>query len=471
MKSKSNPFRTVTFRLTFGFGLIFGLLSLAVFLFIYSEMVSALSRRSDRELSGKAREFQALFLARGLDALRSEFRREAASQGKERVFFRLLSRGGKVLASSDLAGWRGIREGKPLSPVAAGKKEVFATFSLPGRPYKVRVLSRRIPGGNLLEVGATLRGNEALVRKYRETFEVALAVMLACGGMAGWFLARWAMSGVERVTETALRIKEGDLGLRVPLGKEGREIESLARAFNGMLERIQALVEELKEVTDNVAHDLRSPITRIRGLAESSLLSGKEGTAWLEAAGAVVEESDRLVEMVNTMLEIARARAGVLDMARVPVDLGEIARAAGELFRPLAEEKGLALQVSSPPEPLLVPGDKGRLQRVVANLLDNAVKFTPPGGRVELRAGEGEEGEWARIQVLDRGAGIDPSDLPRIFDRFYRGEKSRSSPGNGLGLSLALAVVRAHGGSISVENRPGGGSVFTVLLPLAGRGR
>ncbi len=466
MRKKASPFRTVTFRLTFGFGAIFGLLSLAVFLFVYTAMVSALGRRSDEELSSKAREFQALYRTHGIEALRSEFRREAASQGKERVFFRLLSPEGKARVSSDLGAWKGLPKEIPLFRGGTGG---FATLSLPGRSHQVRVLSRRLPGGDILEVGATLEGNEALVRKYRETFEIALAVMLVCGGLAGWFLARWAMSGVERVTEAALRIGREDLGLRVPPGKEGREIENLALAFNGMLERIQALVEELKEVTDNVAHDLRGPITRIRGLAESSLLSGEEGDSWREAAGAVVEESDRLVEMINTMLEISRAEAGVLEIARAPVDLGEIVAAAGELFQPLAEEKGIDLESSYPEEALLVPGDKGRLQRAVANLLDNAIKFTPAGGRVELQARR-EEGK-AKIQVKDTGSGIDPFDLPRIFERFYRGEKSRSSEGNGLGLSLARAVVRAHGGEIEVESAPGKGSAFTILLPLLGDGR
>jgi signal transduction histidine kinase len=234
-----------------------------------------------------------------------------------------------------------------------------------------------------------------------------------------------------------------------------------------MLRRIGTLVRELKEISDNVAHDLRSPITRMRGAAETTLTGPQELEAYREMGITIIEESDRLTGMINTMLEIAQSESGVLEISRAPVDLTALLKNAAELFQPVAEEKRIHLSAELPKIPLIISGDKNRLQRVAANLLDNAIKYTPDGGAVRLicRAVPG----GAEVELRDTGTGIEPEELPRIFDRFYRGEKSRSSCGNGLGLSLAQSIIQSHGGWIAVESRPGKGSVFKLFLPRSGR--
>jgi len=481
LKKESSLFGTVTFRLTLWYAVFFGGLSLMVFLVVYVSLISSLDQRTDKDLLSTAKEFEELYTSRGIDALRSEFQREATSRGVRRVFFRLLSPHHEVIAASDLTAWSELKavnfssQGKFSSQGRLSSHEgfdsheeldigvIFSTLKLPARRHRVRVVSGRMPDGHVLQLGMTLKDDEMLMEKYRETFGAALAVMLICGGVVGWLLARWSMSGVERVTQTAVRIGKGDLSLRVPLSNEGREIKNLACAFNEMLERIEALVRELKEVINNVAHDLRSPITCIRGLAESALLDRKDLKAYRQMAGAVIEESDRLVEMINTMLEIAQAESGVLEITRSLVDVRQIIKDAQELFLPVAEDKLVRLDVSLPSEPLTVLGDVARLQRVVANILDNAIKYTPAHGRVIISADSDASG--VSIAVRDTGPGIDQVDLPYIFDRFYRGEKSRSSPGNGLGLSLALAIIRMHGGDIAIKSLTGKGSTFTVCLP------
>ena len=463
LKKKINPFRTVTFRLTFWYAALFGGLSLAVFLFMYITLTSSLRHRMDVDLLDKASEFEALYSTHGIESLRAEFKRESVSRGIKNVFFRLLSPNGEVVASSDLKPWRELKGTQFNSNGGRNSKAEFSTKVLSGYQHKVYVLSKRLSDGYLLQIGTTLRNDEALMEKYRETFGLALVIMLICGGLVGWFLARWSMSGVERVTQTAVGIGKGDLNLRVPLGNEGREIENLAFAFNEMLERIQTLIRELKEVTNNVAHDLRSPITRIRGLAESTLIVNKNLNDYREMAGIVVEESDRLVEMINTMLEIAEAESGVLEIANSPVDVQEIIRDAMELFLPVAEDSSIHLKADLMPTSITILGDKARLQRVIANLLDNAIKYTPNNGKVTIVSNT--DASYARIEIQDTGVGINQENLPHIFDRFYRCEESRSSQGNGLGLSLALAIAKAHGGDILVESLQGRGSTFTIILP------
>ena len=464
-KKKRSVFQTVTFRLTAWYAGLFGVLSMAVFLVVYVSLAFHLRQQTDDELLNTAREFESLYSSEGVEALRGEFGREAQSRGVERVFFRFLSAGRDVRVASDLGAWDGLEAIHLQTPAAPGGQATFQTTAVSGHRHRVRVISKRTDDDHIIQIGTTLGDNELLMERYRETFGTALVVMLGLGILVGWLAARRAMSGVQRVSRTAGQIGKGDLGKRVPLGDEGQEIDALVDAFNEMLGRIEAAVGELKEVSDNVAHDLRSPITRIRGMAETTLRGGGGVEGYREMAAAVVEESDRLVEMINTMLAIAQADSGVAELARETLDLRGIVEEAKDLFRPVAEDKGVLLQAEGPAEAVFVSGDASKLQRVVANLLDNAIKYTRSGGRVTISVKA--DGGRAMINVTDTGAGIDKKDLGRVFDRFYRGDESRSTPGSGLGLSLALALVRAHGGDISVTSAPESGSVFSVSLPLS----
>lgn len=274
-KKKSRLFRTLTFRLTLWYAGLFGGLSLVVFLAVYISLTSSLKQRIDEELLSEANEFASLYTDYGVEGLSAEFQREAESSGERRSFFRLLSPQQEIITSSDMSDWKGLAP-IPLHPTTMQENGVrYFTVFVPGHRHKARILSTPTADGSALQLGMTLGDNELLMERYRETFGTALAVMLICGSLVGWLTARKAMSGVQKVTRTATGIGKGELSRRVSLGKEGVEIEELAFAFNEMLERIETLVRELKEVTDNVAHDLRSPLTRIRGIAETTL-TGKQ---------------------------------------------------------------------------------------------------------------------------------------------------------------------------------------------------
>jgi heavy metal sensor kinase len=275
-------------------------------------------------------------------------------------------------------------------------------------------------------------------------------------------MARRAVSGVEAITRTAQKISGGSLEQRVPVKARGDEIDQLANTFNQMLDRIQALLTEIKEMSDNMAHDLRSPITRIRGIAEVTLTSGKTPGEYEGMAASTIEECDRLLDMINTMLMISKTESGVDKISGRDVDLTGIVRQACELFEPTAEDKKVNLSCNVPDRAHLT-GDTPMIQRMLSNLLDNAIKYTPSGGIVNIAVTESKT--RVVVALKDTGIGISQADLPRIFERFYRCDQSRSQAGIGLGLSLARAIARAHGGDITVISTPNQGSTFTVTLP------
>ena len=411
-----------------------------------------------------AREFGTLLHEHGIAALQSEFTREAESRGTRRVFFCLQSPEGKLLAVSDLSQWQGIEVSDRRQTAITEKQAVFRTFSLSGHRFRIRSVSVPVGNGEVLEIGSTLQGEEIVLERYRETFGAALIVMLICGGLVGRLLAVKAMSGVQRITDTASRIGRHDLSRRVPLSDEGQEIASLALAFNAMLERIQSLLDELHQITDNVAHELRTPLTRIRGIAETTLRGDGKLADYREMTASVIDECDNLVGMISTMLEIAKTGSGKADLDMTLLDITEIVEEAADLFTPMAEDCGVGIEIVKLIRGMTVRGDRVRLQRVVGNLLDNAIKYTPSGGKVRLSADK--DGEWVKVEVADTGIGVPEQDIPHIFDRFYRGDKSRSTSGSGLGLSLALALVRAHGGNITVTPNATG-TIFSILLPSA----
>jgi heavy metal sensor kinase len=282
--------------------------------------------------------------------------------------------------------------------------------------------------------------------------------------LLGWFMARRALTQVEEVTQTARGISATDLGRRVPLKGQADEIDRLATTFNDMLDRIQTLVAEMKEMTENIAHDLRSSITRIRGMAEMALTTGKSIDEYESAAASTVEDCDRLLEMINTMLYISQTEAAAEKLPMEEVNMTGVVRDACELFQPVAEDKGVNLVVEIGAD-LRVRGVLQSLQRMLANLIDNALNYTSRSGTVTVSV-SGDE-KLGVIAVKDTGIGISQEELPHIFRRFYRGDRSRSLPGTGLGLTLVQAIVHAHGGQISVTSVPNVATTFTVTLPCA----
>jgi len=221
----------------------------------------------------------------------------------------------------------------------------------------------------------------------------------------------------------------------------------------------------LHDVTNNIAHDLRSPVTRIRGLAEITLSGEQSLEEYRNMSGAVIEECDSLIGMINTMLEIAETDARVKPLLVEPIDIAEILKDVVELYSPVAEDKEIKVSLRIIDSPLIVAAERSRLQRAVANLLDNALKFTPKGGWVALEARKIDNS--AQILISDSGIGIEGDDLPRVWERFYRADSSRTTPGTGLGLSLVQSIVHAHGGSVEILSEKNSGTQVYVRFELS----
>ncbi len=457
---------SLTFRLTLWYTGIFAVSAFVAFLFFYLFITTVIRERTDQELLDQAKQFSVVLRERGIRAVESFAVLEAQAAGVRKVFFRLLYPSGEAFSSSSMSAWEEIPIRKEaIKQLLGGSSRVFETVILRNREDQVRLLYAIIGPGFILQVGRSMEDSAQIIGAFRGIFLLTMALLLSLATGVGWFMARRAVSGVETITRTAQGISGGSLEKRVPVKTRGDEIDQLAMTFNQMLDRIQALVTEIREMSDNVAHDLKSPITRIRGIAEVTLTTGKSLTEYEEMAASAIEECDRLLDMINTMLMISKTEAGVEMPARDRIDLALLAREACELFGTTAEDRGLTLSCTLP-ERCDILGDAPMIRRLIANLLDNALKYTASGGTVSVTVSETRT--QAIISVQDTGIGISADDLPHIFERFYRCDQSRSHAGIGLGLSLARAIVRAHGGEIAVTSSPGAGSVFTAAFPKRG---
>ena len=465
---KPGRFRnSLTFRLTLWYAGIFAASSFVAFFLFYTLITSIIQERTDQELLGQAGQFATVLSEHGIGAVEDFALFEAQAAGEKKIFFRLLYPTGQAFSSSNMTYWADIPIRKEaVRQLLGGAGRIIETAVLKARKDQVRILYTMIGPGVILQVGQSMENYTRIMDAFRGIFLATMALLIGLATGVGWFMARRAVSGVEAITGTARGISGGTLEKRVPVKGRGDEIDQLAMTFNQMLDRIQSLVAEVRQMGDDIAHDLKSPLTRIRGMAEIALTTGKSPAEYEAMAASVIEECDRLLDTINTMLMISKTEAGVEKPSRNPIDLTGLVREACELFGMTAEDRGLTLSCQVP-EGCVIAGDARMLQRLLANLLDNAIKYTPAGGSVEVSL-SAIAGGGATLVVRDTGVGISTGDLPRIFERFYRGDRSRSEPGAGLGLSLARAIAHVHGGDITVESRLGGGSAFTVTLPPAG---
>jgi heavy metal sensor kinase len=462
LRRRISPRNTLAFRLTLWYAGIFTVSSCIAFLLFYTLISSFIRERTDQELLDQVNRFSVLLASQGVDSVKDAAVIEAYAAGVKKIFFRFLSVNGQVFSSSNMSYWQDIYvDENALKALLRDNRPMFQTVAIAGRSEKIRILYAELSPSIILQVGMAMESYSRLLDAFQRIFIATMTFLIFLAAGVGWFMARRAVSGVEAVTRTAQKISGGTLEERVPVRARGDEIDQLAITFNRMLDRIQALLTEIKEMSDNIAHDLRSPIARIRGLAEVTLTNGKSLNDFEGMAASTVEECDRLLDMINTMLLISKTESDAGTISRGDVDLTDIVRQACELFAPAAEDKRVNLTYDVP-DGVHLTGDTPMIQRMLSNLLDNAIKYTPSGGMVGIEVAEDQM--QVLITIKDTGIGISPSDLSRIFERFYRCDQSRSLAGTGLGLSLARAIARAHGGDITVMSMPNQGSTFTVTL-------
>jgi signal transduction histidine kinase len=344
----------------------------------------------------------------------------------------------------------------------------YERFAGDGETHVAMVQVLRLQGGFRMLVGRDIGEREQFRAVIGQALAYALALMIGLALVSWFFVSRRVLKRIDSVSATSRRIMQGDLSGRLEVTGSGDEFDRLAASLNSMLERIEGLLIGLKEVSDNIAHDLKTPLTRLRNRVETALARPDDREGMRTALEGTIEESDQLIKTFNALLMIARTEAGSPDGAMTEIDAAEIVRDVAELYEPLAEEKGIALTAWAP-EPIAMAGSRELLSQALANIVDNAIKYAPleveDQRKLAIAISARRDGEDVVLVVADNGKGIPPEDRARALQRFVRLEKSRSEPGSGLGLSLVAAVARLHHGTVELgDANPG--LVVTLRLPI-----
>jgi signal transduction histidine kinase len=453
--------RALGLRLSVWYAAVFAISTVALVAVTYALLASSLAQRDHDIIRATLREYASRYELGGLPALSRAVELEERTGDQERLFVRVLGRGAEAVFMRDPQAWGRYA----VEDLGQGESALSETIGHDRRAV-LEVASARLFDGTILQVGKTNEIRLALLRRFELIVGIVSVLALTIGITGGLILTRSTVRPIYELADVVQNIiTTGRTDTRVPVREpQGDAVHQLAAQFNAMLDRINALLNAMGHALDNVAHDLRTPIARLRAIASKALESGSADQQ-REALADCLEEADRILSMVNTLMDISEAETGVLAVRPEAVPLRELLGDVVELYEDVAEARHVSVTLEPGPA-VTVNGARDRLRQVFANLLDNAIKYTPDGGSV--RIGVSRNGETAVATVTDTGAGIAPEHLPRIWDRLYRADASRSERGLGLGLSLVKAYVTAHGGSVEAVSQPGRGSVFIVRLPAAG---
>ncbi|MBV8880636.1 MAG: heavy metal sensor histidine kinase [Planctomycetaceae bacterium] len=443
----------------FSFGLI-----LAATAYLYWALAKNLDREDDGVLQDQIHILQVLLREHpeASDGIRQEVELESGARQHSRIYIRILDEAGKTIAETPGMAQKLPRElFPPSSEREAGSqlhqgKESFRLMCAPA-PLGNRA------GTRTLQVALDRREEDKLLSQFRRRLLPLLAISLAVCAVAGHQIARRGLRPIGRISEAAGRIRSTTLHERLPSDFPA-ELGGLARTFNDMLDRLQESFDRLSRFSADIAHELRTPLNTLRGEVEVALGKARSAEEYRDTLGSFLEEAGRLTRLIESLLFLARAEDPKMDIRRESLEMSGELRSLAEFYEAAAAERGVTLTAASA-EGLRISADRSLFQRAAGNLIDNALTHTPKGGRILLRA-ERDDGR-VRVEVSDTGPGIAPEHLPRVFDRLYRADRSRSAStgGSGLGLAIVKSIAELHGGKAEISSEVGKGTRVSLLLP------
>jgi heavy metal sensor kinase len=454
--------KSLSFRFTILFSGSFAVGSALLFLFTYLFLAGSLHREDVADMRSKLLEFWAVYQTGRTELVRRELSMERMVTEERPFMLRIAGRRNNTLFVYLPVNWQVYDPARLERLQSIREGEIV---SLPSRAGagRLEVVAVQLPDGNILQIGMTDARRRDALQRFRGIFLLVFAPLAALSVVGGFLFSSRSLAPVRQLIRATREITAtGQMNARIPPRGSRDELDELVSLFNQMLARIDSLIQGMRESLDNVAHDLRTPLTRLRASAELALGQPRSQSV-RQALTVCLEESERILTMLKTLMDISEAEHGVMRLQKQPVELGELLADMIELYAYTAEAKGVRLSLRAS-EPVTVSVDLNRMRQAVANLLDNAVKYTGSGGDVSVEFRREEQA--AVFEVRDTGMGIPPEELGHIWERLFRGDRSRSQPGLGLGLGLVRAIVLAHGGKVDVHSRVAEGSRFTVYLPL-----
>jgi len=462
---------TLSFRLTAWY--VLAALALVIFATasLYFMLVTELRKNTDLFLADKINVLRTMLRERpdDWDGLREEIELESAARRYQQFYIRLLDvRNAPLLTTPGMGDQLDLGQ---LTFQVQGPQE--GAESVKGRDGRLfLVMSATAPVGNsaqsdTVQVAIDISHEEELLARYRRRFWLILLGTLAIFPLVGYQIARRGIRPVSEVATTARRISSTNLHERIQPEGYPSELASLAATFNEMLDRLEGSFERISKFSADIAHDLRTPVNNIRGEAEVALARARTVDEYREVLGSCLEEAVRLSDLIGDLLFLARAESPLAHLHRESINVNELLSGIREYYEAPAAERGVSLSTAVPNEPVIAQLDRTLLQRAVGNLVSNALAHTPPGKSVVL--GASLDPATVRIEVCDTGVGIPQEALPRVFDRFFRVDESRSqaSGGTGLGLAIVQSIMLLHGGNVEIASQVGQGTQVTLRLPMS----